>query len=69
MENDHGYGVTVLHEPSHSVEILYDLVAVHDLNGTGFETWTHKQNGMMWLKDLLPKELPNVRIMTYESDA
>lgn len=44
---------------------LDSLVAVHGLNGDAFETWTHKESKVMWLRDLLPEELPNVRIMTY----
>lgn len=48
-----------------SLIILDSVVAVHGLNGHAFDTWTHKRTGVMWLKDLLPKELPNARIMTY----
>jgi hypothetical protein len=32
-------------------------------------TWTHKRSGVMWLKDLLPEALPNVRIMTFGYNA
>ncbi|KAK2787871.1 hypothetical protein FQN52_007050 [Onygenales sp. PD_12] len=69
MEEDHKYGITVLYQPPCSNDILYDLVAVHGLNGDPFETWTHKKNRVMWLRDLLPSELPNVRIMTYGYNA
>lgn len=33
------------------------------------ETWTHKQSRVMWLRDLLPQHLPNIRIMTYGYNA
>ena len=45
------------------------IVAVHGLNGDAFDTWTHKQTNVLWLRDLLPNMLPNVRIMTYGYNA
>jgi hypothetical protein len=50
-------------------DIESSLVAVHGLNGHAFDTWTHKQSQVMWLRDLLPQSLPNVRIMTYGYNA
>lgn len=47
----------------------YSLVAIHGLNGHALETWTHKQSRVMWLRDLLPQALPNIRIMTYGYNA
>lgn len=44
-------------------------MAVHGLNGDALETWTHKQSKVMWLRDLLPQELSNVRIMSYGYNA
>ncbi|QVM13232.1 hypothetical protein D8B26_007846 [Coccidioides posadasii str. Silveira] len=64
-----GYGITILYEPACSDDVLYDLVAIHGLNGDAFGTWTHKESRVMWLRDLLPKELPNVRVMTYGYNA
>jgi len=32
-------------------------------------TWTHKTSGTLWLRDLLPKVLPNIRIMTFGYNA
>lgn len=45
------------------------IVAVHGLNPRGstdhaFSTWT-AANGSLWLKDLLPTEIPNARILVY----
>ena len=45
------------------------LVAVHGLNGHAFDTWTHKESKVMWLRDLLPQLIPNIRIMTYGYNA
>nr|KMM72098.1 hypothetical protein CPAG_08397 [Coccidioides posadasii RMSCC 3488] len=64
-----GYGITILYEPARSDDIIYDLVAIHGLNGDAFGSWTHKESGVLWLRDLLPKELPNIRIMTYGYNA
>jgi len=33
------------------------------------DTWIHKQSGIMWLRDLLPKALPETRIMTFGYNA
>ncbi|KAI1192246.1 Alpha/Beta hydrolase protein [Nemania serpens] len=49
-----------------------DIIAVHGLNGHYRDTWTYKPGSSaetMWLKDLLPGELPGCRVMTYEYDA
>lgn len=43
---------------------LPDIIAVHGINGSAFKTWTH-ENGTMWLKDLLPKQLPGWRVYTF----
>ena len=39
------------------------------MNGHAFRTWTHQQSQVMWLRDLLPEALPNIRIMTYGYNA
>ncbi len=41
-----------------------DIIAIHGLNGHPFTTWTH-ENGTLWLKDLLPGQLPGCRVYTY----
>ncbi|PYH46386.1 LipA and NB-ARC domain protein [Aspergillus saccharolyticus JOP 1030-1] len=69
MNTSTEYGLTVLYQPPSPDDITYDLIAVHGLNGDAIETWTHKQSGVMWLRDLLPQELPNIRIMTYGYNA
>ena len=45
------------------------VVAIHGFNGDPFKTWTHKETDVLWLRDLLPEELPNARIMTYGYNA
>lgn len=54
-----------------------DIVAIHGLNGTALGTWTrnttnekaHKKTSTLWLRDLLPKDLPGARIFTYGYDS
>ena len=44
------------------------VVAVHGLHGHPRLSWTSaasEQTSRMWLQDLLPKHMPNARIMTY----
>lgn len=41
-----------------------DIIAVHGLNGDAYRTWTH-ENGVLWLRDLLPGLLPGCRVFTY----
>ncbi|KAF2190539.1 hypothetical protein K469DRAFT_387619 [Zopfia rhizophila CBS 207.26] len=46
---------------------IVDIV-VHGLNGHRDKTWT-ASNGVNWLRDLLPQDLPNARIITWGYDA
>ncbi|KAI1426992.1 hypothetical protein F5Y12DRAFT_739426 [Xylaria sp. FL1777] len=49
-------------------EASLDIVAVHGLNGHREKTWT-AANGVHWLRDLLPKDLPGIRVLTWGYDA
>ncbi|KAF8526941.1 hypothetical protein BU17DRAFT_28331, partial [Hysterangium stoloniferum] len=44
------------------------IVAIHGLDGHREESFT-ADNGVLWLRDLLPKALPSARILTYGYDA
>lgn len=46
----------------------FSIVAVHGLGGHLFRTWTHKSQ-CCWLRDLLPEDIPDARIMTFGYDA
>ena len=43
---------------------IFSIVAVHGLGGDWQGTWTD-ENGKLWLRDFLPSQLPNARVMSY----
>jgi hypothetical protein len=45
------------------------VVAIHGLNGDAEQTWTHRDSGTLWLRDLLPVQIPAIRVLTYGYDA
>ncbi|CCA75354.1 related to tetratricopeptide repeat domain protein-Neosartorya fischeri [Serendipita indica DSM 11827] len=47
---------------------IVDIVAIHGLQGHRERTWTTDQ-GSLWLRDLLPTDLSNARVLTYGYDA
>ena len=46
----------------------YSVVAVHGQNGHWENTFT-AANGVCWLRTLLPKHAPNIRVLSYGYDA
>lgn len=62
------YGVTKLYA---GINPTVDIVAVHGLYGHALKTWTSKGSTVPWLgdKDMLPKALPNARILTWGYNA
>jgi hypothetical protein len=62
---EHPQGLDVVsegHDP------IVDIVALHGLNGHREITWT-AENGVHWLRDLLPEDLPQARILCWGYDA
>ncbi|KAG9229798.1 hypothetical protein BJ875DRAFT_386555, partial [Amylocarpus encephaloides] len=49
------------------VDPAVDIVAVHGLNCHREKTWT-AANGIHWLRDLLPYDIPNARILSWGYD-
>ena len=44
-------------------------MAVHGLGGDSTNTWTHPKSKAFWLKDFLPLQIPDARIMTFGYNA
>ena len=42
---------------------------MHGLNGHREKSWTDSRSGILWLRDLLPHQLPNARVLTFGYDA
>ncbi|KAH8731953.1 Alpha/Beta hydrolase protein [Phaeosphaeriaceae sp. PMI808] len=60
------YGLQTLSE---SVSDIIDIVFVHGLTGNRESTWTDKPTNVFWPRDLLAKDLPKARIITFGYDA
>jgi hypothetical protein len=45
------------------------IIAIHGLNGDREQTFTTRSGGVNWLRDLLPLDIPNARILTYGYDS
>ncbi|KAK3349003.1 Alpha/Beta hydrolase protein [Lasiosphaeria hispida] len=44
---------------------IFSLVLIHGLNGSPIETWTHKKSKVCWPRDLLPKQQPLTRVLSF----
>ncbi|KAG7403952.1 Nephrocystin-3 [Fusarium oxysporum f. sp. raphani] len=62
---EHPQGLNVLSE---GTDPIVDIVAIHGLNGHREKTWT-AENGIHWLRDLLPDDAPRARILSWGYDA
>ncbi|KAI1452647.1 hypothetical protein F4805DRAFT_23210 [Annulohypoxylon moriforme] len=62
---DRASGLQTIHEIANA---SVDIVAVHGLDGDWKESWT-SNNGVYWIKDLLPVETPQSRILSYAYDS
>lgn len=62
------HGLHVLVDKSPDGQDIVDIVAIHGLNGDYADTWTATPDAgsqVNWLRDLLPNEVSNARIMSF----
>uniref|UniRef100_A0ACC1R8X0 Uncharacterized protein n=1 Tax=Lecanicillium saksenae TaxID=468837 RepID=A0ACC1R8X0_9HYPO len=62
---EHPQGLEIVFEGR---DPIVDIVALHGLNGHREKTWT-AENGINWLRHLLPDDLPRARILCWGYDA
>lgn len=44
------------------------IIAITGLAGHAFGSWKSRKSSKMWLRDILPDDLPSARILTYGYD-
>ena len=44
-------------------------MAVHGLGGDAVDTWTHPKSNALWLRDFLPQQVADARVMTFGYNA
>lgn len=57
-------GLFTLNAPAEDTDYNIDIVAIHGLGGDPKGTWTDN-NGKLWLRDFLPAEIPNARVLSF----
>lgn len=60
----HFRGLTVLNDPLNHEEAI-DCVVVCGLGGHAFGSFKEKGGSHMWLRDAIPKDFPNLRVLLY----
>jgi len=57
-----------LHVLAPGVDPVVDVIAIHGLDGHPEKSWT-AENGILWLRDLLPQKVPRASVLAYGYDA
>jgi hypothetical protein len=60
--------MVVVSQPPEKPRVI-DIFAFHGITGHFQKTWTDKKSGANWLKDFLPIDLPNARVLSVCYDA
>jgi hypothetical protein len=67
-EVEEKYGLFVFKDMDPQEAKTVDIIAIHGLNGHYNKTWQSKTpfgDDVNWLRDFLPQQMPNARIMSY----
>ena len=64
----HFHGLTALNTPREN-EGVVDYVAVCGLGGHAFGSFKERGTPYMWLRDSLPNDMPNLRVLLYGYDS
>ena len=64
----HFHGLTALNTPRENEEVV-DCLAVCGLGGHAFGSFKEKGTPYMWLRDSLPDDMPNLRVLLYGFDS
>jgi hypothetical protein len=60
--------MVVVSQPPEKPRVI-DIFAFHGITGHFQKTWTDKKSGANWLKDFLPIDIPNARVLSVCYDA
>lgn len=63
--------ISQIPQPSRPSASCVDIVAVHGLDENGTTAWTHPETQCFWLRDLLPCDISDARVLafSYKADA
>jgi len=61
-------GLSLIFEPETTSVAPIDIIFIHGVGGHPFDTWTADKSGTFWPRDILPKDIPYCRILTYGYD-
>ncbi|CAI6339178.1 unnamed protein product [Periconia digitata] len=57
------------HQFGETDSLSADIVAIHGILEDGLQTWTEQKSNILWLRDLIPHDLPRVRVLSYRYKA
>ncbi|OQE13144.1 hypothetical protein PENFLA_c053G03067 [Penicillium flavigenum] len=59
-------GITPLYEDEKGADV--DVIAVTGLGGHALGSWKSRNSDEVWLRDFLPEDMPNIRVLLYSYD-
>ncbi|KAL8907435.1 MAG: hypothetical protein Q9207_001405 [Kuettlingeria erythrocarpa] len=64
--DDDFHGVTPLYEANRGADV--DVIAVPGLGSHAIGSWRSPTSNDLWLRDYLPDDIPNIRVLLYGYD-